>query len=48
MGGPDIEFGRLVHQGAGTRTLCYTPPAPRPSGDLSPVVRINAVASPPP
>jgi len=35
MGGPDIEFGRLVHQGAGTRTLCYTPPAPRPSGDRS-------------
>eukprot|EP00629_Pelagomonadales_sp_RCC1024_P002932 CAMPEP_0119261320 /NCGR_PEP_ID=MMETSP1329-20130426/1431_1 /TAXON_ID=114041 /ORGANISM="Genus nov. species nov., Strain RCC1024" /LENGTH=488 /DNA_ID=CAMNT_0007260871 /DNA_START=156 /DNA_END=1619 /DNA_ORIENTATION=- len=28
MGGPDIEFGRLVHQGAGTRTLCYTPPVP--------------------
>jgi mannose-6-phosphate isomerase len=28
MGGPDIEFGRLVHQGPGTRTLCYTPPVP--------------------
>ncbi|EGB07941.1 hypothetical protein AURANDRAFT_2565, partial [Aureococcus anophagefferens] len=28
MGGPDIEFGRLVHVGEGTRTLCYTPPVP--------------------
>ena len=28
MGGPDIEFGRLAHQGPGTRTLCYTPPVP--------------------
>ncbi|KAK7254182.1 mannose-6-phosphate isomerase [Aureococcus anophagefferens] len=26
MGGPDIEFGRLVHVGEGTRTLCYTRP----------------------
>ena len=24
MGGPDIEFGRLVHNAPGTRTLCYT------------------------